>query len=121
MTEKHYFADTSFLIDLFNEEETAVKILKEADSLVTGSTVLYELSKIANFDKKQFLENKIFNLTTEDAEKGAQMYRELSKRGEKIGEIDYLIAAQAENSGRKLITRDQDFQKLKIKTLDYTL
>jgi predicted nucleic acid-binding protein len=121
MTEKHYFADTSFLIDLFKGEGKAVEIMEDADSIATGSTVLYELSKISEFDKEAFTQNQIIQFNTEDAEKAADMYRKLSGNGEKIGEIDYLIAAQAANSNRKLITRDKDFQKLEIETRKYQL
>ena len=121
MTEKHYFADTSFLIDLFKGEEEAIQIMEEADSIATGSIVLYELAKISNFDKENIKQNKVFDLSCEDSEIAAEMHRKLSNKGEKIGEIDYLIAAQAKNTGRKLVTRDQDFQKLKIQTVDYKL
>lgn len=121
MTEKHYFADTSFLIDLFKGEGKAVKIMEEADSIATGSTVLYELSKITEFGRGTFENNQVFQFNSDDAQKAAEMYRKLSGKGEKIGEMDYLIAAQASNSNRKLVTRDQDFQKIEIEVRKYGL
>lgn len=121
MTEKHYFADTSFLIDLFKGEERAVEIMEEADSIATGSIVLYELSKISSFDRDKLENGSIEELDSDDAIRASELYRRLSEKGEKIGEIDYLIAAQADNSDRKLVTRDRDFQKLEIETLDYSL
>ncbi|QGA80264.1 PIN domain nuclease [Candidatus Nanohalobium constans] len=95
--------------------------MEKASSITTGSTVLYELSKISDFNRKELEQNKIFDLTSEDGEVAAEMYRKLSRKGEKIGEIDYLIAAQAKNAGRKLVTRDTDFQKLEIDTINYKL
>ena len=119
--EKHYFADTSFLIDLFRGEEKAVEIMEDADSIVTGAVCLYELSKIAEFDREKFSNNKVIEFTEKDAEKASEFYRKLSRKGEKIGEIDYLIAAQAENSGRKLITRDKGFTKMNTEVERYRL
>jgi len=121
MTEKHYFADTSFLIDLFNGEERAVEIMRDADSISTGTLVIYELSKISSFDRDKLENGRINELDSDDAIRASELYRRLSEKGEKIGEIDYLIAAQSDNSDRKLVTRDKDFQKLEIETLDYSL
>ena len=121
MTEKHYFADTSFLIDLFNGEERAVEIMRDADSISTGTLVIYELSKISSFDRDKLENGRIKELDSDDAIRASELYRCLSEKGEKIGEIDYLIAAQSDNSDRKLVTRDKDFQKLEIETLDYSL
>lgn len=121
MSEKHFFADTSFLIDLFKGEEKAIEIVEEADTIATGTVCLYELSKIAEFDREKLSANRIKKLTDQDAEKAASMHRDLARKGEKISEIDYLIAAQAENSGRKLVTRDQDYTKLDTANKTYRL
>jgi len=109
------------LIDLFKGKERAVEIMEDADSISTGSIVLYELSKISSFDRDKLENGRINELDSDDAIRASELYRRLSEKGEKIGEIDYLIAAQADNSDRKLVTRDKDFQKLDIETLDYSL
>jgi predicted nucleic acid-binding protein len=121
MEGKHYFADTSFLIDLFKGEQKAVEIMKDAETIITGTICLYELSKIAKFDREKFSANTVVEFTERDADKAAEFYRKLSEQVEKIGEADYLIAGQAHNSGRKLVTRDQDFQKLDIETRTYSV
>ena len=112
MSENHYFADTSFLIDLYNANKEAVTIHDEATSVVTSVVCLYELSKLTKFDPASLTNNTVKELDRDDVEQAAQFYRELTGKGEKINETDYLIAGQAANTKRTLITRDQDFTKL---------
>ena len=121
MREKTLYADTSFLIDLFNGRKEAVHILDEAESIVTGSVCVYELSKIAEFDRSKLKGNTILDLGKGDVRQAAGFYRDLSERGEKIGEVDYLIAGQVSNRDLVLVTRDRDFRKLDLQTRQYSV
>ncbi len=119
MSENHYFADTSFLIDLYDADEKAVAIHDEATSVVTSVVCLYELSKLTEFDPASLTNNTVKELDRDDVEQAAQFYRELTGKGDKINETDYLIAGQAANAERTVITRDNDFVKiqgLRVKT-----
>lgn len=112
MSEKHYFADTSFLIDLYNADEKAVAIHDEATSVVTSVICLYELSKLTEFDPERLTTNTVKELDSDDVKQAPRFYRELTEEGEKINETNYLIAGQAANTDRTLVTRDKDFTKL---------
>jgi len=86
MREKKLYADTSFLIDLFNGREEAVHIFDEAESIVTGSICVYELSKIAEFDRSKLKGNTILDLGNGDVRQAAGFYRDLFEGGERSGE-----------------------------------
>lgn len=116
---KTYYADTSFLIDLLNEKERALEIFSEIENIFTGTPVIYELCKFPNFDR-EIINEKILDLSSEDMEKAAETWRNLDNNGERIGEIDHIIAGQAINREMILVTRDKDFKKIKeVEILDY--
>ncbi len=119
MKEKKYFADTSFLIDLFRGEKKA-KNIRKGNRIVTGIITLYELSKISDFNRSKLERNTVMPLKPSDVKKAAELYRRLDARDEKVGELDYLIAGQAMNRDLILVTRDQHFKRFeKLETRFY--
>jgi hypothetical protein len=63
-----------------------VQVFDEAESIVTGSVCVYELSKIAEFDRSKLKGNTILDLGNGDVRQAAGFYRDLSVRGERSGE-----------------------------------
>ncbi|MFB6145286.1 MAG: type II toxin-antitoxin system VapC family toxin [Candidatus Nanohaloarchaea archaeon] len=118
--EKSYFADSSFLIDLVQENKNAVKIAKNSELIVTSILCVYELSKLIDFDKKKLEQNKIVKPTIEEVQKAGEIYRDLKQRGEMVNQIDILISSQSINRNLELLTADKDFKKIKgLETLYY--
>ncbi len=63
-----------------------MQVFDEAESIVTGSVCVYELSKIAEFDRSKLKGNTILDLGNGDVRQAAGFYRDLSVRGERSGE-----------------------------------
>lgn len=114
---KNYYADTSFIIDLFNADEKADHMLENIDNLFTGAPVIYELNKFPKYESD--FTDKILNLSPEDVREAAKTWRNLNVNGKRIGEIDHLIAGQVINREMTLITRDKDFKKIKEVEAEY--
>lgn len=113
MTENSFLADTSFLIDLEDGRLEAVELL-ERENITTGALCIFELQKLGSNESIEEIGKKwIHDLTVEDADKAAEIHRKISNRDQNINTIDCLIAAQAINRGKILLTADTDFQKIK--------
>jgi len=109
--EKTYFADTSFLIDLMNNREEAIEIFEKSDLIVTGTISLFELEKKHKVNTEE-VKDSVERFNISDAEKSSELHRELEKEGDKINQIDYLIASQAINRNLTLLTIDKDFESI---------
>lgn len=111
---KSYFLDTSFLVDLMNEEAPALEMHEEIKGQeVTGTPCIYELSKFTDFELSTLFSHKeVIEFTVEDAESAGEIYRRLAERGEPIAEIDTVIAGMVKNRDLKLVTRDEDFSRV---------
>ena len=111
---KEYFLDTSFLVDLINERESALekhKTIKGHES--TGTPCIYELTKFTQFDPSDlFLGKEIYEFTLEDAKAAGNIYRRLCKEGDVLAEVDIVIAGMVDNRGLVLLTRDSDFERM---------
>lgn len=109
---KKFFLDTSFIIDLINEEEKALDIHEKTKGKeITGTLCLYELLKFSEKLTPLF-KKELVPLEKEDADKASQIYQELKSKGEPIADIDVLIAGIVANRGYTLITRDEDFKRI---------
>lgn len=108
-----YFLDSSFIIDLINEKEEALKLHQKIKGKeVTGTINLYELLKFSDITK--LLSGKeLIPLKKEDATEASRIHQSLKKRGELIADIDILIGGIVANRGYTLVTRDEDFKKIK--------
>jgi predicted nucleic acid-binding protein len=111
--ERSYFADTSFLIDLARENKKAVKLFSKSENIITGSICIFELGRKLEFNIDQINANTIIDFRPDDAEKAYKLYRKQLSEGEMVNNIDYLIAAQAINLQKPLLTADKDFKKIK--------
>lgn len=111
---KDYFLDTSFIVDLINERKNA---LEKHESIrgheVTGTPCVYELPKFAQFDISDlFFAKEVLNFEIEDAGKAGGIYYKLRERGEKLAEIDTIIAGMVSNRDLILLIRDSDFRRI---------
>ncbi|PSH02454.1 MAG: PIN domain nuclease [Nanohaloarchaea archaeon QH_8_44_6] len=111
-SEKNYFADSTFLIDLAKGVKEAKSIRKKAKIISTSKLCVYELAKFSELDLDKVDENKTEHLELGDIRKAGDIYRELRRRGEMINQIDILIASQAIKRDKKLLTADSDFKKI---------
>lgn len=112
MSEKSYFLDTSFLVDLIREEEAALSLHGEIrGNETTGTVCIYELAKFARFDYEELFGGKrVLEFSPEDAQEAGEVYREQKERGEPIGELDTQIAGTVRNRDLVLVTRDPHFK-----------
>lgn len=116
-----YLLDTSFLIDLLNREERVKEPHEETKGQQATSTVcVYELSKFDGFEVSLVKDKRVLRFSTNDAHRAGNVYRELEKVGEPVGETDSMIAGVALNRDLTLVTRDNDFRKIdSLETLFY--
>lgn len=112
---KDYFLDTSFLVDLTNEQKNAIQKHEDIKGHeVTGTPCLYELSKYSQFDPSDLFHDKeVLVFTAQDAKAAGDIYRKQNKEGKKLPEIDTIIAGMVKNRNLVLVTRDSDFQRIK--------
>lgn len=114
-----YLLDTSFLIDLMNDEERAKDVHEDTRGEQATSTVcVYELSKFEGFSPSSLDKNRVLGFSAGDAESSGELYRSLKREGEPVGETDSMIAGVAHNRGLTLVTRDTDFEKAETVGLD---
>ncbi len=111
---KDYFLDTSFLVDLINEDKKAVQKHEDIKGReVTGSPCLYELSKFAQFDVQDlFSAKEVLDFTMDDAEEAGEIYYRLKKNGDSLAEIDTIIAGMVSNRDLIMVTKDSDFKRI---------
>ena len=126
--------DTTFLIDLMNNDETAhhkAEVLFNNGSPTYISTVtIFELhSGLARSGKSSVEQNKVRNVLDQQnivlvdstiAEKAGDIHGTLITEGQTLGSMDCLIAATALLNEETILTRNvKDFQKipgLKVET-----
>jgi len=109
---RSYFADSTFLVDLMNGRNEAVKIIENSEVIASSSLCLYELGRKASFKTENIGGDRFKEFDRRDAEKAFHIHRELAEGGEKISSIDTMIAAQAINEGLELLIADSDFKKI---------
>lgn len=120
--------DTSFLIDLMNNEEGAVKKLdeltkREETKFITCASVFELFTGVKMGEKIEEERYKvigvlkgqaILNLDKFSAEKGGEVNGELRSEGRGINSLDCMIAGIALVKGEKVLTRNvKDFGKIK--------
>lgn len=110
---KRHFLDTSFIIDLINQEEKAIDIHGRIRGReLTGTPCIYELLKFSQGAEALFRKEAL-PLEEEDAAEAGRIYRELKREGNLIADVDILIAGIVRNRGLALVTRDKDFERIK--------
>ncbi len=121
-------ADTTFIIDLMNNDERAVAKLQELikrsePQSVTALTIFELFSGLARCNKPAEERNKIMktlsgqlvvHLDSDSAEKGGEIDGSLIKEGKGIDAIDCMIAGIALIKNDIILTRNvKDFSKIK--------
>lgn len=110
---KRYFLDTSFMIDLINQEKKAIEIHGRIRGMeLTGTPCLYELQKFSE-GIESLSTKEVLSLEEEDASEASRIYRELRREGKLIADIDILIAGIVRRRGLVLVTRDGDFERVR--------
>jgi predicted nucleic acid-binding protein len=111
--------DTNFLIDLLEDKDDALEKLRELrerkEPLMMPPGVLYELyTGLDSEDRARRIENelKMAELTPAVEKEAARIRQKLNRKGEPTGSIDYLIAGTARHLNEKILTNDQNFNKL---------
>lgn len=111
--------DTSFIIDLLNDEESAVKKAQEIDRsnapISTTAVSVFEIwqgiADIKNEKKLERINNLLesiglFNLDQESAKIGGRVHAELYARGTPIQPEDSMIAGICLKHSKKVLTRN---------------
>jgi len=120
-----YLADTTFLIDLVNNDEGAVQLANELDAMdeTVGISVITVEEYLRGiyylfWDNKLKLKRKLMEasrdlsafeilpITYDIAMKAAEIEVDLIKRGEAVSLADLIIAATAKHHNLILITRN---------------
>ncbi|PIN81212.1 hypothetical protein COV11_02340 [Candidatus Woesearchaeota archaeon CG10_big_fil_rev_8_21_14_0_10_30_7] len=120
--------DTTFLIDVMDEDDKAVAklldIIKKGEpQLITAPTIFELFTGITRSKKPEQEKNKIIkvlegqivvHLDNNSAEKAGEIDGNLMKDGKPIGVIDSMIAGIALIKKDKILTRNiKDFSKIK--------
>ena len=125
--------DTSFIIDLFRNNESAVKKAKELKirniPLATTTVNVFELWQGAYDIKNKEVRDKIlaflsptglFVLDLASAQEGGVIYSELRNKGEMIDPEDCMIAGIVKTSNKTLLTKNKKhfdrIRDLKVET-----
>lgn len=119
--------DTSFVIDLFNGQETAKKVMEKYDSLGEElnipSPVVMELISGANLHAKRENEREdtikflsglvVIDFNRESAILAGDIEAELTKKGEIIDIEDVMIGAIVKKNNEVLVTKNvKHFEKI---------
>jgi len=123
-------ADTTFLVDSYNEQVRrlvgpASQFLRTHRTQPLMTTVITAGEFAAGFADAQHARNflgrwRILNLQPEIAYTAAQIDRELTEAGGRLGENDNWIAGFARYLNQPLISRDQAFDRVhRLRRLDY--
>ena len=124
------FIDTSMLAEYLSGDQRVKDKIEEAEVVRASSITFFELFRgalrsdhsehdVEVVDKKlDWIEKEGFQ--GEAVKEMAEIEKNLEDEGEKINLVDILIAAAARTQNSKLLTADNDFQKvdgLKVETL----
>lgn len=117
--------DTTFVIDLFRKDKSAVDKARELDSrgeaLFTTAVTIFELWQGLGAKKEKKKENLaqfveafgLLNFDPESAKHAGEIHAELKSRGLPIDAGDSMIAGMALHLSQPLLTRDKHFSRVK--------
>jgi len=113
MPTKLYALDTSFIINFLRGNERAREVYEEikGGKLVVPAPVLMESLRGAD-DIGEFQRLETLEFGKAEAGEATDLISYLEEKGEMIGILDIMIAATASTTDAKIVTYDQDFQKL---------
>ena len=117
---KNYLLDSSFLIDLINEEKKAIEINEEIKGKELTCTICgYELARYSDKLAEKISEKEMIPFEKYDALEAADIYQDLKEKGKMIASMDILIGAIARNRNYTLVSRDDDFEEIEDLSLLY--
>ncbi len=119
-----YCLESSFIIDLLNGKENAVRVyeeIKNAPLAITAiaSVALFEIlrgeeqnqAKLQSFEElRQKLE--VLPFGEKEAEEASRIEKVIHQNGFTISPLDLLIGATAKLNGAVLISNDTDYQRI---------
>ena len=119
--------ETSFLVDIFRNNPTAVELLEELEKnetvLQIAAPTIMELwlgaCRSRNSEKEKEKINELIKsflimpLDTAGAKEAAEIEAELFQEGQMIELEDIMIAGIARSRGEKVVTRDEHFARIK--------
>ena len=110
--------DTSAIIEYMRGSASATEII-DGEEDISISVISHYETLIGIQDKKAeekagffFEKFPLLPVTKEDSARAVKFYEFLKSKGKMINVIDLLIAAQCDNRGLVLLTKDMDFEKL---------
>lgn len=119
-----FLIDTSALIDVFVNRKNAMAIrefVRDREFFISPITV-YELGKAKKTDERiaEFLKNcEMVYFDYRSANIAASIFKKLLESGEAVNELDIFISGVAINNDLMLITKDRDFEKIKLASADF--
>ena len=119
--------DTSFLIDLMNRQEYAIKRLEQLQKMNSSNFItviaIFELwSGAVRSQKPEKEKQKILNileslpilsLDQKSSKIAGEIHGQLLQKGMSIDPEDCMIAGIAKNYNQSILTRDKHFQRIK--------
>lgn len=127
--------DSSFLIDLMNDDEGAVAFAQQLEEIGTAqrvpSQVVYELYVGVGYRETAFEEvekiqsvldsRPIADTTEEIAKHAGRIDGQLRRDGERIGQGDIIIGATAVRHDESVVTRNrEDFERIQdVEIIEY--
>jgi predicted nucleic acid-binding protein len=112
--------DTSAILKLKREPKLLSTTLGEDDQLFTTTITVYELLVGANFygkKEKEFVDKILSSLNIVGVEDyfhlASKVAADLLKEGKRVNDLDTMIAASCLINNLRLVTADEDFNKIK--------
>ena len=122
------FADTTLLIDFLRGKQEAKEIIEENKELCTSEINAYELFMGIHNKREQEVQKQrvqgllqavvVFPFERQAAEKAAEITADLERKGERIGQIDAMIAATAIVNKIKVIYTENTNHFARIQELE---
>lgn len=110
--------DTSAIIEYMRQNPSAVEIIDGEEDISISVMSHYEVligiqNKKARESAETFFQRfPLLTVTKQDSDKAIRLYEFLKSEGKMINMVDILIAAQCDNGGMDILTRDRDFRNL---------
>ena len=118
--------DTNILIDIFSQDATywqssyeALERASEAGAVIVAPVVVAEVASSATSTDDaarslSFLDELLIDMSRDQLIQAGLLWRDGSRDRARRSLPDYLIAVHAASNADRLLTRDKEFEKLKV-------
>jgi len=118
--------DTNILIDIFSQDATywkssyeALECASEAGAVIVAPVVVAEVASSATSTDDaarslSFLDELLIDMSRDQLIQAGLLWRDGSRARARRSLPDYLIAVHAASNADRLLTRDKEFDKLKV-------